>query len=158
MKRSPLKRTAFKRTHVRNLNARAPLARGGKLRHTSKKRAKLNREAKPLRDEWRERACAYLGCIAKADDVNEITRGPSRERALDKPYAVLAVCRKHHDEIQNWPLAKLLALKRLADPTEYNRVECLRLRVFGGEIDRMDNAVTEDEVTAAVAELLKGTP
>ncbi len=118
-------------------NVNTPLARGGKLRHTSPKRAaakaiwdgkevsvKLWR-AKYIGERW---TCDYLGCIALARDVHEIARGIHRRGALTKPAALLCLCRKHHDEVQNWPTVRQLALKRSVCPQEYDRVKVNELR------------------------------
>lgn len=93
------------------------------MRHKSIKRAKLDRAVKKLRDRLREdvgrcEICGRSGCVL---DIHEICRGSFRERALDKLFAVLVVCRSCHEELGSaamWPESRQLAIiadKRLQD-------------------------------------------
>ena len=91
-------------------------------RMSDKTRSRYN-EAKPIRDRLREsvnrcEACGRQNCLL---DVHEISRGIHRQKALDKLFALLLVCRDCHDEMGSaakWPEARQLALlaeKRLKD-------------------------------------------
>jgi hypothetical protein len=57
--------------------------------------------------------------------VHEIARGPNRQEALDKPYAVLVLCPVCHDTIHfgkgvHWPATRQLALLKASRPGDYD--------------------------------------
>jgi hypothetical protein len=79
--------------------------------------------------DWRYKFCATVGrcecCLLPAPVMNlccdEICRGNGlRQKALDKPFALLVVRVDHHDRIQPWSRAKRLALLYLARSTDYD--------------------------------------
>lgn len=93
------------------------------MKRMSDKARKRYQEAKPVRDNLREsvnrcEACGRTGCTL---DVHEISRGKHRQKALDKLFALLLVCRTCHEELGSaakWPEARQLALlaeRRLCD-------------------------------------------
>lgn len=76
--------------------------------------------------------------------VHEIARGPLREKALDKAYAVLVVCWHcnglMHDRTA-WPEPAQLRLLRNSRPHDYDLVAYNAL-----VNERAPNRITEDEV------------
>ena len=57
--------------------------------------------------------------------MHEIARGPVRNRALDKLYAVLVVCGVCHDKVgdkSQWPEARQLAVLKARRPHDYDLV------------------------------------
>lgn len=115
MKRSQIKR-------------RTELKRGQPLKRTplkpvSAKRRKLMAEVKPFRDKYLASKFLCEACLKKrSQEVHEICRGPHREKALDKEYAVLALCRTCHEAMGShceWPVSKQLALKVLRSPAMF---------------------------------------
>lgn len=123
------------RKPTKNMNARKS------LRCQSLKRQRLMRVAGPWRDEYLAgKPCVYLGCIRMAQDIHEIARGPARAASLMEPAALLCLCRAHHDEVQNWPVARQLALRKIVGPETYDRQ---RVNVLRG---RQPDAITEEEV------------
>lgn len=96
------------------------------MRPVSKKRQKLMREVKPIRDALREE----VGCCEICDnprgtlDVHEIGRGVYREACLGERCALLVVCRRCHDEklsyASEWPEARQLALLARRRPLDFN--------------------------------------
>lgn len=99
------------------------------MRRVSKKRQQRLKEAKQVREAliakhrrcmlchrapggWRSQLCCH-----------EIARGPDRDKALDKPYAILVLCQKcHMDEIHanSWSEARQLALLKQESPEDYD--------------------------------------
>lgn len=85
------------------------------MRKMSDKARRRYNEAKPIRDFLRSsvnrcEACGRRNCLL---DVHEISRGIHRQKALDKLFALLLVCRDCHDEMGSaakWPEARQLAL------------------------------------------------
>jgi len=95
------------------------------LAPVSKKRRKLNREAKPTRDQLRKdfKLCMKCG-KRKATDIHEIPRGCNRENALKYREALLYLDRDCHEELGDyalWPPSRQYALKLVADPEHYDR-------------------------------------
>lgn len=93
------------------------------MKRISDKARKRYKEAKPVRDVLREsvgrcEACGRSGCTL---DVHEIARGKHRQKALDRLFAILVLCRTCHEEFGSaaiWPESRQLALlaeKRLHD-------------------------------------------
>lgn len=91
-------------------------------RWSDKARKRFN-EAKPIRDALREEVgrCEISGATGYPLDVHEICRGVHRQKALDKRFALLVVCRQSHEELgsaSKWPEARQLAIlaeRRLFD-------------------------------------------
>ena len=95
--------------------------------------------------------CQVPGCHNLADDIHEIARGGSRQAALGDPCAWLVLCRKHHEEMDDysvWPIVRQLAVKAIADVDNYSRIGVNRLR------GRDDEAITQDEVAEEIGKLL----
>jgi excisionase family DNA binding protein len=73
------------------------------------------KEAKPVRDALLADVggrCEITGLRTSQLDVHEICRGVHRQKALDKRFALLVVCRKAHIELGSaakWPEARQLA-------------------------------------------------
>lgn len=88
---------------------------------------------------WRSRLARFsqLAC-------HEIARGPSRTRALDKPYAILVVCGYCHDRLDDtylWPQARQLAVLQRVAPQYYD------LGAFNHLVNpRAPNRITQEEV------------
>lgn len=97
---------------------------------------------------WDNPRCQWPGCHCLATDVHEIARGIYRRRALGFPAAMLALCRRHHDECHRRPsVVRDLAVKLLANDGTYDRVAVNRLR------GRQPEAITQREVEEAAAQL-----
>jgi hypothetical protein len=80
-------------------------------------------------------ACGCIGC-----DLHHIARGADK---VDDPCVFLILCRPCHDEMDDysiWPISRQLALKRRADPDNYDRVRFNQLR------RRDPEAITEEDV------------
>lgn len=93
--------------------------------------------------------CMACGGTSLPLTVHEIARGPSRGRSFGARIAWLAVCWPCNQELANplvWCLPRQLALKAVADPCHYDLIQFNRLRVFGGDPERGDLAITQDEV------------
>ena len=95
------------------------------MRQKSATRRKREAEAKPVRDALRSLGhCEICGDSRSHLDVHEICRGPHRQAALDKPFALLLVCRKCHDEelafASKWPEAKQLACLAKSRPSQFD--------------------------------------
>jgi len=84
------------------------------MKRISDKRRRRNAEAAPVRDALRAKGrCEVCGRRDRQLDVHEISRGVHREKALDKLFALLLVCRGCHEELGSaavWPEARQLAL------------------------------------------------
>jgi hypothetical protein len=84
------------------------------------------------------------GAVRWVLHVHEIARGPCRQSALDKPYAVLVVCHWCHEyEVGDrglWPDARQLAVLKRSRPADYD------LALFNELIGRGPGRVTEEEV------------
>jgi hypothetical protein len=102
------------------------------MRPVSKKRQELMEKVKPIRDALREEVghCEICGCSRGTLDVHEICRGVHRAAALDKPFALLLLCRKCHEEVGSaaeWPEARQLALLAKSRPSQFNLTAYLAL-------------------------------
>lgn len=101
------------------------------MRQISDRRRKLEAAAKPVRDELRALGhCEICGCSRSHLDVHEICRGSHRQSALDKPFALLLVCRKCHEELGSaaaWPEAKQLAYLAKSRGHQFNLQAYLEL-------------------------------
>lgn len=94
------------------------------LRPISKKRAKRLAEVREFREAFRRRVHVCEGCCVKywhCCAVHEIARGCDRQKALDKPYAILLLCDPGcHQTVGSWPRAKQLALLKLRRPADFD--------------------------------------
>lgn len=75
---------------------------------------------------------------------HEIARGPLRQLALDKPYAILVVCPPCHELVGDkaaWPEARQLAVLQRRRPMDYNLVAYCEL-----VNPRAARRITQDEV------------
>ena len=88
-----------------------------------------------------------FGQIAWRLDVHEIANGPNRQKALDKRFAVLVVCRAcHMDRLSSraeWPEARQLAALRRSRPRDYSLEKYLET-FYPNAPER----ITEEEVMA----------
>jgi hypothetical protein len=88
-------------------------------------------------------------------ECHEMASGGSRTAALEHPECLLMLCGVDvyrgllgcHKVVQDWPLAKQLALKKWSDPLRYDRLLVLRVKRVAPTF------VTEAEVDALVEEL-----
>lgn len=119
------------------------------MRRVSKKRAKLNRQVKPLRDQyrWEFPKCQVPWCKAAATELHEISRGAARGASLGERASWLHLCSFDHKQMDITPIACQLAIKAIADPDGYDRETVNALR------GRMPNAITSDEVAWWVAQI-----
>jgi hypothetical protein len=118
------------------LRRKTPLKPGGPLKRTplkriSNRRRKLMAAVKPFRDAYLARHLVCEVCLRRQPiELHEICSGAHREKALDKEYAVLAVCRTCHREIQSWAKSVQLALKVIRSPEmfglNFGRINKLR--------------------------------
>ncbi len=103
------------------------------MRRNTKKRAKRNRKAKPIRDQLKEEVgmCEICGhdprrktfeIARRRLEVHEIARGPAREQAQDKRFAILVVCYPCHEDTNSGveAEAKQLACLKLSRPDDYD--------------------------------------
>lgn len=101
------------------------------MRAKSITRRKRDAEAKPVRDALRAIGhCEICGCSRSQLDVHEICRGQFRQLALDKPFALLLVCRKCHEELgsaKEWPEPRQLAILAESRPNDFNLTAFLNL-------------------------------
>lgn len=101
------------------------------VRYKSNTRRKREAEAKPVRDKLRELGhCEICGSSRGVLDVHEIARGVHRQAALDKPFALLLLCRKCHDEVGSaakWPESRQLALLAQRRPKDFDLTAYLEL-------------------------------
>ena len=86
------------------------------MKRMSDKARKRYNEAKPVRESLRSDVggrCEVSGARTLDLDVHEICRGVHRQKALDKRFALLVVCRRAHEELGSaakWPEARQLAV------------------------------------------------
>lgn len=93
------------------------------MKKMSDKARKRYHEAKLVREALRSEVgrCEISGTMGVPLDIHEICRGVHRQKALDKRYALLVVCRRSHEELGSaatWPEARQLAVlaeRRLFD-------------------------------------------
>lgn len=103
------------------------------MRPVSKKRQKLMREVKPIRDALREDVgrCEICDSPRGTLDVHEIARGVHREACLGERCALLVVCRACHDEKLSyasvWPEARQLAVLASSRPLDFNLTRFLAI-------------------------------
>jgi len=103
------------------------------MKAISDKRRKRNAEAKPIRDALRKDVghCEICGRTRGVLDVHEICRGVHRQKALDKRFALLVVCRiPCHEALGSaaeWPEARQLAMLAQSRPLEFSLASYLKL-------------------------------
>ncbi len=82
--------------------------------------------------------CSYLCC-------HEIARGANRQKALNKPYALLVLCGWCNEYVvtdkRKWPEARQLAVLKSRSPEDYS-LEAYNLLVNA----RAPNRITSEEV------------
>ena len=112
------------------------------MRRMSNIRRTRNDEARPVREayRWQHSVCQFPRCSRQTVDIHEIVRGPSRVLALDEPCALLALCRRHHDELHQQGLLYGLAVKWLAQDGTWDLSRVLDL------LGRAGGAITILEV------------
>jgi hypothetical protein len=102
------------------------------MRAKSDTRRKREAEAKPVRDALRALGhCEICGCSRSRLDVHEICRGSFRQSALDKPFALLLVCRRcHEDKLSSaaeYPESRQLAVLAKSRPKDFSLADYLLL-------------------------------
>jgi len=105
------------------------------MRRESKKTAARRRACKPFRETLKHEVgrceiCGHdpnrvrPGWVSWVLHVHEIARGSHRQKALDKPFAVLVVCYRCHserlDSRAEWPEARQLAALKVSRPQDYD--------------------------------------
>lgn len=84
--------------------------KGWRLKAVGKNRRVLKALCDPSRAQFVEEVGICMVCRkAQATDCHEITRGKGREAALGQPQLWMALCRKHHDEMDDaseWPVER----------------------------------------------------
>ena len=116
------------------------------MRRVSPKRAKRNREAKPVRDQLLREVdrCDICG-DARPLCEHEIARGADRDKALDKRYAMLVLCWRCHNlrvhGNEDWPEARQLAALKRARRGDHDLAAYHKLVGYG------PNRLTEEEVS-----------
>lgn len=114
------------------LERRTPLERKTGIRPVSKKRAKRQRETNPARRAYVARVWLCECCAKReATDCHEITNGPNRDTALSERCCWLAVCSECNchrlTDKAEYPLARQLKLKLLADPEHFDLARVLEI-------------------------------
>jgi hypothetical protein len=90
------------------------------MKHRSTKTDAIVKRMKQTRLDFKIEAEVCHSCgTSCVGDIHEICSGPVRLRAYQDKAAWLHLCRTCHNEIQNWPLERQLALKQDADPENY---------------------------------------
>lgn len=103
-----------------------------------------------VEDCWACRKAWRGNTIWRSLQTHEIARGVNRWRGLTDRAAMLRLCERCHQQMDDgavWPVARQLALKKVCDPKWYDRVT---VNVMRG---RTPDAITEEEVDAYVQEL-----
>lgn len=143
MKRSPLKRTEFKRKPPKR-----KLGRFRKpLRNNTPKRAAKNRKAAPVRQAMCELAGRCDMCCHETLDLcaHEIPRANLRVDAFDKAYATLILCdgcHKHlHAEPAIWTKAKQAGLLKIRRPEAFDLVALNVLLIARIDAEEIEIAV-----------------
>lgn len=116
-----------------------------------KRESSKHRQRRLEAAQWR---AEFLKMVGRCDvcgrrqacDVDEIARGPDRQKALDKEFAVLAVCRLCHGLCQDWSRARRLALLYL------RRSDCYDLDAYHKIVARCFPG--QEEVDAEIEKLL----
>lgn len=112
------------------------------MKRVSNKRARLNRQTKPLEDEYR---CTYTRCqicfARQAAELHHMPRGPGKVLALGKWPCLLHLCQSCHLECteSRISMAKQCAYKLRATPECFDLDvinSCLVKRVDAGDVLR----------------------
>jgi hypothetical protein len=116
------------------------------VRRRSKECAQRARAAKPIRDGLRERVgrCELCGKRNRPLACHEISRGPLRQKSLDRVECILVVCPACHELLGDkarWPEARQLAVLRKSRPGDYDLVAYNEL-----VNPRAPNRITQAEV------------
>jgi hypothetical protein len=123
------------------------------MRRQSKKTATRERECREFRLALVEEVARCEICGHRPDPTapgyirwrlfcHEIARGPSRQKALDKRFAILVLCPVCHDEVDGWPEAKQLAALKRSRPAD------LDLAAYNKLIGRGPNRIAQADVDA----------
>lgn len=122
-------------------------------RMSNKARRRLS-EAKPVRDEIRAIGrCESCGRSGGILDVHEISRGRHRQKALDKRFALLLLCRTCHEDFGDaakWPESRQLALLAERRLLDWDLVQYLEMTN-----PRAPRRIEIAEVAAHMKEMLK---
>jgi len=89
-------------------------------RRSLKTDAIVKRMAKARTDFRLEMEVCNSCGVSCVGDVHEICSGQNRLNAYQQRAAWLHLCRKCHNDIQNWPIEKQLALKKEVDHDYYS--------------------------------------
>lgn len=107
------------------------------MRRVSNKRREVNRAAKPVRDALIAKHGECMICRASPKHphrgmpaecsqlcCHEVANGPSRGRALDKPYAILVLCWYCNGHVvtnkKEWPESRQLACLLESSPGDFD--------------------------------------
>lgn len=142
-----------------------PIKRSKGLRKQSKKTASNERAAAGVRRSLVAEAGECMICAHSSKNPNprlpialsklvahEISNGPLRQKSLDKPFAILVICRYCNQyEVMDkarWPEARQLALLKLRSPDNYDLQAYLR-----HTNPRAMQRITPDEIEAFLPSL-----
>jgi superfamily II helicase len=140
MKRSPLKRTAIKRKPRKLGRFRKP------LRVASKKRAKRNREAAPVRQSFVQEVGKCEVCDSQRIDLvaHEIARA-DRANQYTERCCMLCVCgdchRELHESPAQWSKVRQLALIWLKRGRDFDLARYNKLAIARVELVAVETAV-----------------
>lgn len=88
--------------------------RNAPLKRVSDKRKKHMAKVGPERRARKEEIGCCMVCrqlfTPECLDGDEVARGPAREKCLSEPSLTIIDCRRCHEVIQDWPIAKRLAV------------------------------------------------
>lgn len=119
-----------------------------RLNPVSPKKRKQTSKFGPIRAAFKKELGCPCGRIAT--DVHEIHGGSSRGITFEKREAWIALCREHHEEVQDWSDKRYqYALKQITDPAAYDRVKLNELAGWAEE------AISEAEVEEALPDVQK---
>ena len=114
------------------------------MRKKSKKRAKLDRQLRPIEQEWLAKFVTCWACGGFVTGIHHMAKGSHRPLAIEKKFCWFAACwycnSGQLEDYSIWPLARQLAHKRLHDPENYDRPAFNELR------GRAPDAISADEV------------
>ncbi len=105
------------------------------------------------RDDWKLLNDQCMICGRQGSGCHEIACGAARTHALDEPGAWLMLCSACHvgrfgvHNYEVWPIARQLAIKKMADPKRYNLKAVNMLRGRDAH-----TAITEEEVQGYIDE------
>lgn len=129
------------------------------MRTESLKRRTRRLEAQPIRDALKARVGRCEFCLKPREPhllaCHEIANGSHRNKALDKPFAILVVCKEPwgkppcHATVQSWSEAKQLALLYLVRSSDYDLAAFNRL-----VNERAPERITQSEVNHEIPLIL----